>query len=69
MNRKRIRFVWPGFVLSQIVVIVLQEHVSEMVMCQVVAIDQRGHGDTCTSDDGDLSAETLARSKYNPSLM
>ena len=26
---------------------------------QVVALDQRGHGDTHTSNDKDLSAETL----------
>nr|XP_045621002.1 protein phosphatase methylesterase 1-like [Procambarus clarkii] len=36
------------------------EHVSEMVECQVMAVDQRGHGDTRTTDDSDLSAETLA---------
>ncbi|XP_042221270.1 protein phosphatase methylesterase 1-like isoform X2 [Homarus americanus] len=36
------------------------ENVSEMVECQVMAIDQRGHGDTHTTDDTDLSAETLA---------
>jgi len=32
-----------------------------MVHCQVVAIDLRGHGGSVTSDDEDLSAETLAR--------
>lgn len=37
---------------------------SEMVECQIMAIDQRGHGDTQTSDDADLSAETLARLVY-----
>ncbi|XP_053632083.1 protein phosphatase methylesterase 1 isoform X1 [Cherax quadricarinatus] len=36
------------------------ENVSEMVECQLIAIDQRGHGDTQTSDNVDLSAETLA---------
>lgn len=36
------------------------ENVTEMVECQVLAIDQRGHGDTHTKDDGDLSASTLA---------
>lgn len=35
------------------------ESVSEMVECQIMAFDQRGHGDTHTSDDTDLSAETL----------
>lgn len=37
------------------------ESVSEMVECQVMAFDQRGHGDTKTSDDSDLSADTLAK--------
>ncbi|KAG0723613.1 Protein phosphatase methylesterase 1 [Chionoecetes opilio] len=36
------------------------DHVTEMVECQVLAIDQRGHGNTTTADDGDLSATTLA---------
>ena len=30
------------------------------VDCRVVAPDLRGHGDTCTSDDTDLSANTMA---------
>ncbi|XP_071551344.1 protein phosphatase methylesterase 1 isoform X2 [Panulirus ornatus] len=37
------------------------ENVTEMVECQVMAMDQRGHGDTHTTDDSDLSAEALAR--------
>ncbi|XP_076343764.1 protein phosphatase methylesterase 1 isoform X2 [Tachypleus tridentatus] len=32
----------------------------KMVECQVAAIDLRGHGETTTSNDDDLSAETLA---------
>ncbi|XP_050724249.1 protein phosphatase methylesterase 1-like isoform X2 [Eriocheir sinensis] len=36
------------------------ECVTEMVECQVLAVDQRGHGDTTTSDDTDLSAATMA---------
>ncbi|XP_068211561.1 protein phosphatase methylesterase 1 [Palaemon carinicauda] len=35
------------------------ESVSEMVECQVMAFDQRGHGDTRTVNDCDLSADTL----------
>lgn len=31
-----------------------------MVLCRVMAIDLRGHGDTYTTDDEDLSADTLA---------
>lgn len=31
-----------------------------MIHCQVLAIDFRGHGDTRTSDDDDLCAETMA---------
>jgi len=31
-----------------------------MVLCRVMAIDLRGHGDTHTTDDDDLSADTLA---------
>lgn len=33
---------------------------TKLVKCRVVAIDQRGHGSTKTSDDNDLSAATLA---------
>ncbi|XP_022257386.1 protein phosphatase methylesterase 1-like isoform X2 [Limulus polyphemus] len=32
-----------------------------MVECQVAAIDIRGHGETTTNNDEDLSAETLAK--------
>jgi len=32
-----------------------------MVGCQVLAIDLRGHGDTVTTNEEDLSAETMAR--------
>lgn len=39
--------------------------VTEMVECQVMAFDQRGHGDTRTSNDEDLSAETLSRDIAN----
>lgn len=34
--------------------------ITEMVHCQCLAIDLRGHGDTHTKDDDDLSAETLS---------
>lgn len=34
--------------------------VMTMVVCRVVAIDLRGHGDTHTTHDDDLSADTLA---------
>ncbi|XP_063241307.1 protein phosphatase methylesterase 1 isoform X2 [Bacillus rossius redtenbacheri] len=34
--------------------------VTSMVECRIVAVDLRGHGDTVTSDDTDLSAETMA---------
>ncbi|XP_059489256.1 protein phosphatase methylesterase 1 [Neocloeon triangulifer] len=37
------------------------KHVTSMVHCEVVAIDLRGHGETVTSNDDDLSADTLAR--------
>lgn len=35
--------------------------VTSMVGCQVLAIDLRGHGDTVTTNEEDLSAETMAR--------
>lgn len=38
-----------------------QTEITSLVHCQVVAIDFRGHGDTRTNDDDDLSAETMAR--------
>ncbi|XP_063981736.1 protein phosphatase methylesterase 1 [Diachasmimorpha longicaudata] len=34
--------------------------ITSMIMCRVLAIDLRGHGDTHTTNDEDLSAETLA---------
>jgi len=39
----------------------LQAEVTSMVECQVLAIDLRGHGNTQTHDEEDLSATTLAR--------
>ena len=37
----------------------------EMVECQILAIDLRGHGDTITLNDEDLSIETLSRYSNN----
>uniref|UniRef100_A0A336LLI3 Protein phosphatase methylesterase 1 n=1 Tax=Culicoides sonorensis TaxID=179676 RepID=A0A336LLI3_CULSO len=34
--------------------------ITEMVHCSCLSIDLRGHGDTHTNDDDDLSAETMA---------
>lgn len=34
--------------------------ITELVHCTCLAIDLRGHGDTHTDDDGDLSAETMS---------
>lgn len=36
-----------------------------MVECRVMAIDLRGHGDSKTNNDEDLSAETMARYDKN----
>lgn len=38
----------------------LTKSIMTMVLCRVMAIDLRGHGDTHTTNDEDLSAETLA---------
>ncbi|XP_029668663.1 protein phosphatase methylesterase 1 [Formica exsecta] len=38
----------------------LTKSIMTMVLCRVMAIDLRGHGDTYTTDDEDLSADTLA---------
>lgn len=38
---------------------VFSKTIVELVECQVVAIDLRGHGDTCTADDSDLSIQTM----------
>lgn len=52
--------------------------ISSMIICKILAIDLRGHGDTHTTDDEDLSAETLAKdvseiikivSKDNPIIL
>lgn len=32
-----------------------------MIHCQCLSIDLRGHGDTHTDEDDDLSADTLAK--------
>ncbi|XP_011302645.1 protein phosphatase methylesterase 1 [Fopius arisanus] len=34
--------------------------ITSMIVCRVLAIDLRGHGDTHTTNDDDLSADTLA---------
>jgi len=36
------------------------KHLVEAAQCQVLAFDLRGHGDTKTSNDSDLSIETLS---------
>ena len=38
---------------------VLTKHLLQKCVCQVVALDIRGHGDTRTNDDTDLSKERL----------
>jgi len=38
-----------------------QKLLTGLVSCRCVAIDFRGHGDTKTNNDEDLSAETMAR--------
>ncbi|KYN07465.1 PREDICTED: protein phosphatase methylesterase 1 [Cyphomyrmex costatus] len=38
----------------------LTKSIMTMILCRVMAIDLRGHGDTHTTDDDDLSADTLA---------
>lgn len=35
--------------------------ITRMIYCQCLSIDLRGHGDTHTDDDDDLSADTLAK--------
>ncbi|KAK3584372.1 hypothetical protein CHS0354_001296 [Potamilus streckersoni] len=40
---------------------VLSSVLSNLVTCRCAAIDLRGHGDTYTSNDSDLSAETMSR--------
>lgn len=37
-----------------------QTEITSIIHCQCLAIDFRGHGDTRTNDDDDLSAETMA---------
>lgn len=37
-----------------------QTEITSVMHCQCIAIDLRGHGDSQTPDDDDLSAETLA---------
>ncbi|GFO14488.1 protein phosphatase methylesterase 1 [Plakobranchus ocellatus] len=39
----------------------LSAEVTSMVKCRCMAVDLRGHGDTVTSDDLDLSAERMSR--------
>lgn len=40
---------------------VLSKTVTNLVRCQCIAIDIRGHGDTKTSDESDLTIETLTK--------
>lgn len=39
-----------------------QKSITSMIVCQVMAIDLRGHGETSTEDEENLSADTLASS-------
>lgn len=36
------------------------QEITSVIDCECLAIDFRGHGDTCTNDEDDLSAETMA---------
>jgi len=38
-----------------------QKLLTDLVSCRCAAMDFRGHGDTTTVNDEDLSAETMAR--------
>ena len=40
---------------------IFQASVTSMAQCQVLAMDMRGHGNTHTDNDEDLSADTLAK--------
>lgn len=39
----------------------LQKEILNRIKCKVVAIDIRGHGDTHTSDDENLSIDVMTR--------
>lgn len=39
----------------------IQKAITNIVACRVVALDLRGHGDTTTLDDSDLSTDTLSK--------
>lgn len=51
-----------NYIKSKIIPIsyMFQKSLMTMVVCKVMAIDLRGHGDTQTSNEEDLSADTLA---------
>lgn len=38
-----------------------QTEITQIIHCQCLAIDLRGHGDSVVLDEDDLSAETLAK--------
>lgn len=40
---------------------ILSVEICNLVKCRCLAVDLRGHGDTMTTDDSDLSADTLSR--------
>ena len=39
----------------------IQKELTGMVKCRCIAYDARGHGETWTEDDSNLSAETMAK--------
>lgn len=39
----------------------MQVEVTKMIQCQVVAVDFRGHGNTFTDNNDDLSENTLTK--------
>ncbi|CAG2236040.1 PPME1 [Mytilus edulis] len=38
----------------------VSSNISHLVTCRCAAVDLRGHGDSVTTDDGDLSSETMS---------
>lgn len=40
---------------------VFSQEITDLIHCQCIAVDFRGHGETHTDDDEDLSAETMSR--------
>lgn len=60
-ENRPVLFLLHGGGFSALTWSLLSVEMTDIIHCQCVAVDLRGHGDTVTEEDDDLSAETLSQ--------